>query len=154
MPPNQSNSASRGRGRPPGSTIGPRTSTGGVAKQRSSTSTTNRATRPSKDADHDPFEDSQEAIDVSIPVSHDGDDQEDEEEEEKKTIPPELLTRLLHEFFEKDGTRISKGANEAVAKYMDIFVREAIARAVVEKEAGFLEVSDLEKVAAQLLLDF
>ncbi|KAI0025639.1 CENP-S associating centromere protein X-domain-containing protein [Xylariomycetidae sp. FL0641] len=78
---------------------------------------------------------------------------EDEDEEAPKTIPPELLTRLLHEYFQKDGTRISKDANAAVAKYMDVFVREAIARTAVEKESGFLEVEDLEKVAPQLLLD-
>ncbi|KAI8944374.1 CENP-S associating centromere protein X-domain-containing protein [Xylaria longipes] len=76
-----------------------------------------------------------------------------EDDEAKKTIPPELLTRILHEFFEKDGTRISKDANKAVAKYMDIFVREAIARTAVEKGSGFLEVEDLEKVAPQLLMD-
>lgn len=78
---------------------------------------------------------------------------EESEEEERKTIPPELLTHILHEFFEKDGTRVSKDANAAIAKYMDIFVREAIARTVVEKEKGFLEIEDLEKVAPQLLLD-
>lgn len=78
---------------------------------------------------------------------------QEDEDEERKTIPPELLTHVLHQFFEKDGTRVSKDANAAVAKYMDIFVREAIARTVVEKEKGFLEVEDLEKVAPQLLLD-
>ncbi|KAI0485405.1 CENP-S associating centromere protein X-domain-containing protein [Xylaria cf. heliscus] len=78
---------------------------------------------------------------------------DDEDAEAKKTIPPELLTRILHEFFEKEGTRISKDANKAVAKYMDIFVREAIARTAVEKGSGFLEVEDLEKVAPQLLMD-
>ncbi|KAK2597976.1 hypothetical protein QQS21_005892 [Conoideocrella luteorostrata] len=71
----------------------------------------------------------------------------------EKSIPKELLTRVLHEFFTKDATRISRDANAAVGKYMDIFVREAIARAAVEKNAGFLEVEDLEKVAPQLLLD-
>ncbi|KAI1817097.1 CENP-S associating centromere protein X-domain-containing protein [Poronia punctata] len=78
---------------------------------------------------------------------------EDDDLEEKKTIPPELLTRILHEFFEKSETRISKDANKAVAKYMDIFVREAIARTAVEKGVGFLEVDDLEKIAPQLLMD-
>lgn len=68
-------------------------------------------------------------------------EEEEEDIESNKTIPPELLTRILHEFFEKDGTRISKDANKAVAKYMDIFVREAIARTAVERESGFLEVS-------------
>lgn len=92
---------------------------------------------------------------MEIDEEDDGREEEDEEDEveERKTIPPELLTHVLHGFFEKDGTRVSKDANAAVAKYMDIFVREAIARAVVEKEKGFLEVEDLEKIAPQLLLD-
>jgi centromere protein X len=64
----------------------------------------------------------------------------EEAEGPEKTIPKELLTRLLHEFFAKDATRISKDANAAAAKYMDIFVREAIARTAVEKQGGFLEV--------------
>ncbi|KAI2631732.1 CENP-S associating centromere protein X-domain-containing protein [Xylaria nigripes] len=81
------------------------------------------------------------------------DDDDDEDAEEQKTIPPALLTRILHEFFEKDGTRISNNANKAVAKYMDIFVREAIARTAVEKGSAFLEVADLEKIAPQLLMD-
>ncbi|KAF4962035.1 hypothetical protein FSARC_9868 [Fusarium sarcochroum] len=76
-----------------------------------------------------------------------------EDEEPDKSIPPELLTRLLHEFFAKDATRISRDANAAAGKYFDVFVREAIARAAVEKDGGFLEVDDLEKVSPQLLLD-
>ncbi|KAF5009528.1 hypothetical protein FDECE_4255 [Fusarium decemcellulare] len=78
---------------------------------------------------------------------------EDEEPEPEKTIPRELLTRLLHEFFAKDATRISRDANAAAGKYFDVFVREAIARAAVEKDGGFLEVEDLEKISPQLLLD-
>jgi len=74
---------------------------------------------------------------------------EDEEEEEEQsddedvrtTIPPELITRVLHEFFTKDGTRITRDANDAVLKYVDVFVREAIARTAAEREGGFLEVS-------------
>lgn len=77
----------------------------------------------------------------------------EEEEPPEKTIPQELLTRLLHQFFEKDATRISKDANAAVGKYVDVFVREAIARTAVEKRGGFLEVEDLEKGTPQLLLD-
>ncbi|KAK8107188.1 Centromere X protein [Apiospora kogelbergensis] len=86
-------------------------------------------------------------------VDDDDEDEDDDDVDPPKTIPPELLTRILHTSFEKEGTRISKDANKAVAQYMDIFVRESIARAALEKEAGFLEVEDLEKVAPQLLLD-
>ena len=70
-----------------------------------------------------------------------GEEEEEEDEEAPAKIPPDLLTRLLHEFFEKDGTRISRDANAAVARYVDVFVRETIARTAVEKESGFLEVS-------------
>ncbi|KAI9862651.1 MAG: hypothetical protein M1824_001201 [Vezdaea acicularis] len=72
-------------------------------------------------------------------------------------IPQKLLTRLLHESFLDANTRVSKDASAAVGKYMETFVREAIARAVIEKKEGgdgFLEVEDLEKIAPQLLLDF
>ncbi|KAK2037355.1 hypothetical protein LZ31DRAFT_481497 [Colletotrichum somersetense] len=88
----------------------------------------------------------------------DAEEQEEEDEEDadapENTIPPELLTRLLHEFFEKDDTRLSKDANAAAGKYMDVFVREAIARCIHERPGGFLEVEDLEKIAPQLLMDF
>lgn len=94
-----------------------------------------------------------DATQESLPAHNSQSEEDEDDDESHATIPPELLTRLLHEFFEKDGSRISKTANEAVAKYMDIFVREAIARAAVEKEGGFLEVDDLEKIAPQLLLD-
>lgn len=62
-------------------------------------------------------------------------------DEAEKTIPNKLLTRILHDFFAKDTTRISSAANAATAKYVDVFVREAIARAAVDKKGGFLEAS-------------
>ncbi|KFY89838.1 hypothetical protein V500_05402 [Pseudogymnoascus sp. VKM F-4518 (FW-2643)] len=76
-----------------------------------------------------------------------------------ETIPPALLTTLLTEFFADERTRISRGADKAVGKYMETFVREAIARAAYERGGegrgdGFLEVEDLEKLAPQLVLDF
>ena len=65
-------------------------------------------------------------------------------------IPPKLLTRLLHHHFQNQKTKIAKDANTVVAKYVDVFVREALARAAFERtEAvgkgasvgdGFLEV--------------
>ncbi len=66
--------------------------------------------------------------------------EDDENEDPKQTIPPALLTRILHEFFEKKGTRLTKDANEAIAGYMDVFVREAIGRAAEERKSRFLEV--------------
>lgn len=83
-----------------------------------------------------------EHMDVVRAVETGVDDQDDDDDELEpgKTIPPDLLTRILAEFFEKDGTRITRDANTAVAKYMDIFVKEAIARAAAERNGGFLEV--------------
>ncbi|KAG0648741.1 hypothetical protein D0Z07_4749 [Hyphodiscus hymeniophilus] len=86
-----------------------------------------------------------------------------EEEERREGIPSDLLARLLHENFKEEGTRLSKDASKAVGKYMETFVREALARAAfarVEAEEksgvadGFLQVEDLEVLAPQLLLDF
>jgi hypothetical protein len=78
-------------------------------------------------------------------------------------IPTPLLARLLYENFEDPNTQIQKGAMNLVGKYMEIFVREAFARAKNEREMGvkaggiedgFLQVEDLEKLAPQLVLDF
>ncbi|KAJ5626363.1 hypothetical protein N7510_002672 [Penicillium lagena] len=49
------------------------------------------------------------------------------------TIPSKLLTRLLHHHFAKEKTKVAKDANAVVAKYVDVFVREAIARAAYER---------------------
>ncbi|CBX99450.1 hypothetical protein LEMA_P086890.1 [Plenodomus lingam JN3] len=79
------------------------------------------------------------------------------------SIPAPLLARLLYENFENEQTQIQKGAMNLVGKYLDIFVREAFARAKHERELavkgggisdGFLQVEDLEKLAPQLVLDF
>jgi hypothetical protein len=68
-------------------------------------------------------------------------------------IPSKLLTRLLHQHFQNEKTKVAKDANSVVAKYVDVFVREAIARAAYERAEsdgntgsrglgdGFLEVS-------------
>lgn len=81
------------------------------------------------------------------------------------SIPQDLIHRLLHHHFQdKDKTSINPGAKEVVCKYVEVFVREALARsAFMRQEAdggdgdsgdGFLEVEDLEKCAPLLVLDF
>ncbi|KAI0101887.1 CENP-S associating centromere protein X-domain-containing protein [Nemania sp. FL0031] len=131
------------------------------SRSKPSTSRSSKIGRANK-SDDDPFADDDPPrrptgddidIDREDEAERIGEGGDDDNDDPSKTIPPDLLTRILHEFFEKDGTRISKDANQAVAKYMDIFVREAIARTAVEKGNGFLEVEDLEKVAPQLLMD-
>lgn len=59
----------------------------------------------------------------------------------EKVIPPALVAKLLQELFQKEGTRMTADASRATAKYMDVFVREAIARCMHEREGAFLEVS-------------
>jgi hypothetical protein len=110
----------------------------------------------------DPF--ASDAQPYADPIEIDSDSQAEQEDERREAIPPELLMRLLHENFKEKGTRLSKDASNAVGRYMETFVREALARAafarveIEEREAGagggFLEVEDLEKLAPQLLLDF
>ncbi|KAJ5226452.1 hypothetical protein N7468_007677 [Penicillium chermesinum] len=75
-----------------------------------------------------------------------------------------LITKLLHHHFKNDKTRIAKDADAVVAKYVDTFVREAIARAALESRTnekkgdrradGFLEAEDLELLTPQLVMDF
>ncbi|MCJ1284902.1 hypothetical protein MMC26_004239 [Xylographa opegraphella] len=49
------------------------------------------------------------------------------------TIPPELLTTLLKHHFEDKQIRIRADAKAVIGKYMETFVREAIARAAFER---------------------
>lgn len=82
------------------------------------------------------------------------------------SIPQPLLVRLLHEGFVDTNTRIDTQAIQVLQTYVDVFVREAIARSqqvkqqaeergeVEEIDAGWLEVEDLEKAAPALFLDF
>lgn len=86
--------------------------------------------------------------------------------EDIPTIPQPLLIRLLHESFAKKDTKIDKHAVQVLQKYMEIFVREAIARTAdlqrqkAERGEGlpgdkaWLELHDLEAVTACLVLDF
>lgn len=151
MPPKQSTSTGAApRGRPAGSKNKvDKSSAAPKAKARPSDKARGKQRAlPSESPDpprrrtHD--EDEEEQMEVDRPgaaaASDPDDDDEENDEDAEKTIPPDLLTRILAEFFEKDGTRITKDANTAVAKYMDIFVKEAIARAAAERGSGFLEV--------------
>ncbi|KAI5467028.1 CENP-S associating centromere protein X-domain-containing protein [Mariannaea sp. PMI_226] len=126
--------------------------TTGAGRGRPTATSKKPVNAPEPDSSN-PFELSDDQDQQDDTALREGHRVEDEEPEPEKTIPKDLLTRLLHEFFTKDATRISKDANAATGKYFDVFVREAIARAAVEKEGGFLEVEDLEKISPQLLLD-
>ena len=79
-------------------------------------------------------------------------------------IPQKLLTRLLYEGFSDKGVKIGREAMAVYGKYVETFVREALARAVFEREDadregagggdGFVQAEDLERVTPQLVLDF
>ncbi|TKA26653.1 hypothetical protein B0A50_04761 [Salinomyces thailandicus] len=81
-------------------------------------------------------------------------------------IPQNLLIRLLHEQFKDKKTQIDKNAIQVLQKYMEVFVREAIARTALAKQeraekgemlvddAKWLDLEDLESVAPGLVLDF
>lgn len=78
-------------------------------------------------------------------------------------IPQKLLTRLLYEGFEDKDMKIGREAMNVYGKYIETFVREALARAMYEKEDadkdggvgdGFVQVEDLERITPQLVLDF
>ncbi|KAK3671350.1 hypothetical protein LTR78_008811 [Recurvomyces mirabilis] len=81
-------------------------------------------------------------------------------------LPQPLLTRLLHESFVSSTTKLDKHALQILQKYMEIFVREGIARTALAKrekgesgevegdEVRWLEVGDLEEVAAGMMMDF
>lgn len=114
----------------------PASSKSTAGRGRASVGKTNSSGRTSRRA---------EAADDRLDNAEEDDEEGDGAEEQQKTIPAELMTRLLHEFFEKDGTRITRDANAAVAKYMDIFVREAIARSAAERDGRFMEVSFAER---------
>ena len=78
-------------------------------------------------------------------------------------ISPPLLHRTMQEHWEdKRKTKISTDARKLMQVYVDTFVREAIVRSAYERKEregrdeqdSFLEVSDLERIAPQLVLDF
>lgn len=79
-------------------------------------------------------------------------------------IPQKLLTRLLYEGFEHKDMKIGREAMNVYGKYIETFVREALARAIYERNDadkegggvsdGFVQVEDLERITPQLVLDF
>ncbi|MCJ1356615.1 MAG: hypothetical protein MMC33_006610 [Icmadophila ericetorum] len=72
-------------------------------------------------------------------------------------IPPELLTWLLQHHFTDKSTKVGKEAKGPIGKYMETFVREALARAAFERSetdggksrAEFLEVGFLPLIPTQ-----
>ena len=69
----------------------------------------------------------------------------DEDVNVPPVMPEKLLTALLYSHFQQPETKIGREARGLVGKYVETFVREAVARAIVERKGAagggdFLEV--------------
>ena len=64
---------------------------------------------------------------------------EDETEVHPPLIPPALLTKLFHHHFQNTDTRMGSEARSLAGKYVETFVREAIARAAFERGESLKE---------------
>lgn len=65
-----------------------------------------------------------------------------------QVVPPQLLSKLVHNHFQHEDTRITKEAMSVFEKYVETFVKEAIYRAHFERKKqegddGFLDVCDV-----------
>lgn len=115
----------------------------------------------SSDEDSDELDETPPKKKQRRPIESDEEDEEEEQEEQESEdepqpvrkpasrpkdsdaappIPQKLLTRLLYEGFEDKNMKIGKEAMSAVGKYMETFVREALARAVYEREEADAEL--------------
>ncbi|CAK7271368.1 hypothetical protein SEPCBS57363_004583 [Sporothrix epigloea] len=97
------------------------------------------------------------AVDMAGDSDHIAADEDGSQSQSSKSLPPALLARLLHHFFQNPNgttTRLTQDAHVSINKYMEIFIREAVARSVAERRTGaFLDVDVLQKVAGQLIMD-
>ncbi|EGX46682.1 hypothetical protein AOL_s00097g586 [Orbilia oligospora ATCC 24927] len=59
-----------------------------------------------------------------------------QEEERKVKIPPELIAKLVKNFLEDEGTKVSGAATKTVGEYMHLFLTEAVYRAVSNRRDG------------------
>lgn len=116
--------------------------------ERSRISSANRRRRTIDQFQEEAEHEEGAATDVATDNDDDDDDDDDPVTRASKTLPPALLTRLLHHFFQNPGgtpTRMTQDAHASVNKYMEIFIREAVARSVAERGNGaFLDVGPPE----------
>ncbi|XP_030317500.1 centromere protein X isoform X2 [Calypte anna] len=81
----------------------------------------------------------------------------EERDERAAGFRKETVDRLLRLYFRDRRTRVNGDAQALMAEMLNVFVREAAARAARQAQAEDLEQVDiehLEKVLPQLLLDF
>ena len=171
MPPTTSKSASKRKApafKPPHPSKSTSTNTKTTAPRRKSAPAKSKrpsfiADEASASEDEDDEEEEEDDDDIIPSIETPQDDESSDLEALPRstqgpspTIPPALLTKLLHHHFQDESMRIGKEANGVVGKYMETFVREAIARAAFERseaeggegrggwQGGFLEVSDFD----------
>lgn len=122
--------------------------------ERSRISSANRRRRTIDQFREEADEDASGAVTDAATDNNDNDD--DAASRRSKSLPPALLARLLHHFFQNPGgtaTRLTQDADASVNKYMEIFIREAVARSVAERGNGaFLDVCLLLPAASPLSL--
>jgi hypothetical protein len=68
-------------------------------------------------------------------------------------IPQKLLARLLYESFEDKNTKVGKDALAVFGKYIEVFVREGLARAAYEREKADLRAGSAADGFLQVLRD-
>ncbi len=132
MPPKFPTATGARRGRPPGKPSGaaPRsTSTPAGIKRKRPASTVAQGTG---DDDADEHVATNDELLATLEAF---------EEKTRVAIPSELLRRILHQAFKDKGVRMTQEASAGFAKYLDLFLREAIRRTSDEKKGTFLEVS-------------
>lgn len=104
--------------------------------------------------------------DASVPAHEEVELPVPSQSSEIPSIPRPLLLRLMHEHFASKDTKIDKHAFAVLEKYVEIYIRETIARASLAKkeevdigaasqsDERWLDKTDLEKVAAGIVMDF
>ena len=138
MPPNRTSSASTQKTkafkpvRPtskatatPSKSNSKRASTAGKRKSKGPPQTPSDLSASEEASDEEPRRQSRPAAQSPVPTASDN---------EPPVIPERLLQVLLKHHYEDKTTNIGADARKLVAKYMETFVREAVARAIVERK--------------------
>ncbi|KAG8446382.1 hypothetical protein GDO86_014005 [Hymenochirus boettgeri] len=81
----------------------------------------------------------------------------DQKEGEEIGFPKGLVSKLLSENIKDEKMKVSADALLLVAELLNVFVREAAARAArqaQDEEIPVVDIEQVEKILPQLLLDF
>lgn len=147
------------RGRPPkaaaaaASNSGPRKASASNQQARAAAKKARTVQDEDEDEDED-MEDEEDEGDKDDDDADDGDagrdsvdgqdtndDDDDDDEAGPPVIPEELVLRILQQHSHDKDLRITKNAGTVLSQYIDIFVKEAIARTANDKHRSILDVS-------------